>query len=143
MAHVYGQDWYKLLKKCGGQEPGPVPFQGRALVPVGTLSDPSGAPPAASAVAVASSEEVRAPAAGPESYELGSHQSDDAFSQGSWAEKPTAEIRQMLRDFDPELDTPQEYEAFSRTSCGDPGSTRGAIGPKDHRSFCDSGVVPE
>ena len=69
MAHVYGQDWYQLLKKYGGQDPGPMPFQGRSLVPVGTPSDPVGAPPASSAVAVASPGVVKAPAGEPEAVD--------------------------------------------------------------------------
>ena len=112
MAHVYGQDWYKLLKKYGGQDPGPMPFQGRALVPAGPPQDPVGAPPASSAVAVASPGVAKAPAVEPEAFDLRSHESDDVFSQGSWVAMTAAEVREMLRDFDPDLETPQQYEAF-------------------------------
>ena len=112
MAHVYGQDWYKLLKMYGGQDPGPLPFQGRALVPVGPPEEPVGAPPATSAVAVAAQKEAKASAVGPETYDLGSQQSDDVFSQGSWVDKSAEELREMLRDFDPETESRQQYEAF-------------------------------
>ena len=112
MAHVYGQDWYKLLKKYGGQDPGPMPFQGRALVPAGPPQDPVGAPPASSAVVVASPGVAKAPAVEPEAFDLKSHESDDVFSQGSWVDKSATEIREMLRDYDPDLETVQQYEAF-------------------------------
>ena len=59
MAHVYGQDWYRLLKQYGGQDPGPMPFQGRALVPAGPPQDPVRAPPAPPAVVVASTGGLR------------------------------------------------------------------------------------
>ena len=97
MSYIYGPNWKQLLRQYGDDSP--APFQDRVLVPAGMPPGSSGAPPATTAGAGASLEVAQASAAGPETFELGSHQSDDVFSQGSWAEKSTAEIRAMLRDF--------------------------------------------
>ena len=46
---------------------------------------------------------------GPGSDDQESNLSEDVFTEGSWEGKSATEIRQMLRDFDPNLDTFQEY----------------------------------
>ena len=110
MAYVYGPNWYQLLKTYGGTEQAPAPFQGRSLVPAGMPPGPSGEPPPTMGGADVLAEAAPAPAEGPETFDLGSQQSDDAFSQGSWSQLSSAEIRAKLRDFDPAQDDPAEYE---------------------------------
>ena len=125
MSRIYGQNWKQLLRQYGDGSPEaevryPPPYlgpgspvaQGRSLVPSATPSGPRGAPPASAAGAVVPGDSGQVSGEGPETYALGSGLSDDAFSQGSWADKSTQEIRGMLRDFDPDQDDPAEYEEW-------------------------------
>ena len=119
MSRLYGLDWRQLLRQLSSEGspeaearyPSPyagAPAQGSSLVPAGLPPGPLAPLPASTAVAVAAAGEGLA---AEEALEVnigasarGSDAGDEVYSQGSWAEKSTEEIRAMLRDFIPEQD---------------------------------------
>ena len=121
MSHFYGADWRATLREIAGgglpgaevRDPppagslGPPADQGRSPAPAGATSpSPAGWQAAASAVALPESE------AG-EFQELDAEEErEDAFSEGSWIDKSSQELRAMLRHFQPNQDHPSDYEAF-------------------------------
>ena len=123
MSHLYGEDWRITLRdlsggvlpgaEARGSQPAPPPAghsgppadQGRSLVAAGATS-----PGSAGWQAAASAIDLPASEAG-EFQELASQEEhDDAFSEGSWVDKSSQELRAMLRDFRPNQDDADAYE---------------------------------
>ena len=126
MSHLYGLDWKTTLRNIAGggspeaeargSQPAPPPAglvgppadQGSSLVAAGATSNMGSTDWQAAASAVDLPVSETGEFQEPEAQE----ERDDAFSEGSWVDKSSQDLRAMLRHFRPGQDDAVDYESL-------------------------------